>query len=36
MKMAPMDSGNGAIGRWGLVGVGVVMLEEMCHCGWAL
>ena len=25
-------TGNGTIRRYGLVGVGVVLLEEVCHC----
>ncbi|KAL6072043.1 hypothetical protein STEG23_002951, partial [Scotinomys teguina] len=28
-----LDSGNGIIRRYGLVGVGVTLLEEVCHCG---
>jgi hypothetical protein len=24
--------GNGTIRRYGLVGVGVVLLEKVCHC----
>ena len=27
------SKGNGTIRRCGLVGVGVVLLEEVCHCG---
>lgn len=25
-------SGSGAMRRWGLVGVGGALLEEVCHC----
>ena len=28
-----LGPGNGTIRRCGLVGVGVVLLEEVCHCG---
>ena len=28
-----LDPGSGTIERCGLVGVGVVLLEEVCHCG---
>ena len=28
--------GRGTIGRCGLVGVGVALLEDMCHCGHGL
>jgi hypothetical protein len=28
--------GTGTIRRYGLVGVGVALLEEMCHCGHGL
>jgi hypothetical protein len=27
------DSVSGTIRRYGLVGVGVALLEEVCHCG---
>ena len=28
--------GNGAFSRCGLVGVGMALLKEACHYGWAL
>ena len=28
-----LGPGSGTIGRCGLVGVGVALLEEACHCG---
>ena len=28
--------GSGTIRRCGLVGIGVALLEEVCHRGWAL
>ena len=28
--------GGGTIRRYGLVGVGVALLEEVCHCGGGL
>jgi hypothetical protein len=31
-----LDPGSGMIRRCGLVGVGVVLLEEVCHCGHGL
>ena len=34
MKMTPI--GAGTIKRCGLVGIGVALLEEVYHCGWAL
>jgi hypothetical protein len=27
-----LDAGSGTIRRYGLVEVGVALLEEMCHC----
>jgi hypothetical protein len=27
-----LGSGNGTIRRYGLVGVGMALLEEVCHC----
>jgi hypothetical protein len=29
-------TGSGAIRRCGFIGVGVALLKEVCHCGWAL
>ena len=31
-----IDPGSGAIWRYDLVGVGVALLEEVCHCGGGL
>jgi hypothetical protein len=31
-----LGPGSGNISRCGLVGVGVALLEEMCHCGGGL
>ena len=28
--------GNGTVRRCGLIGVGVALLEELCHCGHGL
>ena len=30
------DTGSGTIKRCGVVGVGVALLEEVCHCGGGL
>ena len=27
-----LGPGSGTIGRYGLVGVGVALLKEVCHC----
>jgi hypothetical protein len=31
-----LGSGSGTIRRYDLVGVGVALLEELCHCGHGL
>jgi hypothetical protein len=31
-----LDPVSGTIWRYGLVGVGVALLEEVCHCGCSL
>ena len=28
--------GSGTIRRYGLIGIGVALLEDMCHCGGGL
>ena len=33
MCLNAWPTGNGTIRRCGLIGVGVALLEEMCHCG---
>jgi hypothetical protein len=31
-----LDPGSGTIRRYGLVGIGVALLEDVCHCGGGL
>jgi hypothetical protein len=33
MCLNTWPTGSGTIRRYGLVGVGVVLLEDVCHCG---
>lgn len=36
MKMPHRFTGSGTIEKYGLVGIGVAVLEEMCQWGWTL